>query len=362
MLLIEDDPDDVLLARAYLGDAKRVTFAVTAVSKAEDAPAALCAGEFDICLLDFMLGATTGLDVFQQVGASNIKAPVILLTGSDDEALAEEALSLGLDDYLEKDRIDPSTLERVIRYTIERKRQQDEILSLNQTLEERVLLRTHELVASNEELESLCYSISHDLRTPLRAVVSTSAFLLEDSAASLPVDVKELLARQSNAAGKMARLIDDMLLFVRLAKKVPTRIDMDMSSAARQVAEKFSVGTNLAVEVQDGMRASADPSLVNLLLSSLVDNACKFSEKQTRMIRVSMVDSVFSVEDDGIGFDNQYLGKLFQPFQKLHRDEDYSGNGIGLAVARRVAELHGGRVFAHGRPGEGAVFSFTLAP
>jgi signal transduction histidine kinase len=237
-----------------------------------------------------------------------------------------------------------------------------EILRLNADLERRVKERTAELEAANRELESFSYSVSHDLRAPLRAVDGFSAALQEDYGDTLPEGAHTHLTRIRQGAQNMGRLIDDLLRLARIGRKGIARKGVDMAALVRSVAEE----TGASIAPSDTIPAVVgDEPLLRQVMVNLLSNAVKFTrgvsapriEVSARM-QGDMVECC--VSDNGAGFDMEYADKLFAPFQRLHRQEEFEGTGIGLAIVRRIVELHGGRIRAEARLGEGAKFLFTL--
>jgi signal transduction histidine kinase len=232
-------------------------------------------------------------------------------------------------------------------------------------LEARVQSRTAELEASNKELESFSYSVSHDLRAPLRAVDGYARMLEEDHGARLDGEGRRLLAVVREASMRMGQLIDDLLAFSRLGRQEPSRRPLDMTALAREVLAELNSGARAHVELSALPAASADPALLKQVWSNLVSNALKYSGKrQDPRIEVGGRDapgeSVYWVRDNGVGFDMRYADKLFGVFQRLHRADEFPGTGVGLAIVQRVVARHGGRVWAESKPGEGACFYFSL--
>lgn len=350
VLIVDDDPDDHILTAATLKDAHRAKFIVDHARSADEARVKMREGGFDVCLLDYALGATDGVQLFQEEAARGYAIPTILLSGHDDDEIADLVLDAGLADYLEKRSLEAASLERAILYALERDAGRREIVALNQSLEVRVRDRTH-------ELESFCYSVSHDLRAPLRAINATSAILKEDYGNLLPKEALAELERQAEASSRLGNLIDDLLQFVRLGQTEAARHPFDLSALARAVVQELRMED---VEIRPGMMATGDATLVRLLLQNLLDNAAKFCGGKRPCIEVGRNDEAFFVRDHGIGFDPKHAHRLFRPFERLHREGAYPGTGIGLANVRRIVERHGGRVWAESAPGEGATFFFTL--
>jgi signal transduction histidine kinase len=232
-------------------------------------------------------------------------------------------------------------------------------------LEARVRARTAELEAANRELDAFSYSVSHDLRAPLRAVDGYSRMLEEDFGAVLDAEGRRLLGVVRGETRNMGRLIDDLLDFSRLGRQPLAREALDMAALVRSVVEELGAGSRAAVAVGELPPAHADPRLLRQVWVNLIDNALKYSAKRPApevsidgMIEGS--ERVYRVRDNGAGFDMRYADKLFGVFQRLHHAEDFSGTGVGLAIVHRVVGRHGGRVWAEGRPDEGACFYFSL--
>jgi light-regulated signal transduction histidine kinase (bacteriophytochrome) len=232
-------------------------------------------------------------------------------------------------------------------------------------LEETVRRRTEALAAANKELESFSYTVSHDLRAPLRAVDGYARMLEEDYAPRLDDEGRRLLSVVRESAARMGRLIDDLLAFSRLGRREPAKQTLDMRSLAREVADELGKGSVARVELAELPPAQADVSLIRQVWANLIGNALKYSSKREAP-RVEIggredgAENVYWVRDNGVGFDMRYAAKLFGVFQRLHRADEFEGTGVGLAIVQRVVSRHGGRVWAESTPGEGACFHFSL--
>ena len=251
----------------------------------------------------------------------------------------------------------------------DRVRAEAAVQSLNRTLEARVAARTRELSEANRELEAFAYSVSHDLRAPLRSIEGFSRILGDKYARDLDATGQDYLGRVRKATARMAELIDALLKLSRISRSGLAIADVDLSALAEEVGANLAdaePGREVALHVQPGMHARGDRALLHTLLDNLMGNAWKFT-RDTASPRVEVgVDygddgaPVFFVRDNGAGFDADYADKLFRPFQRLHSHDEFPGHGIGLASVKRIIERHGGVVHASGAPGKGATFWFRL--
>ena len=249
-----------------------------------------------------------------------------------------------------------------------RRRNEAEIRELNANLERRVVERTQELELANRELEAFSYSVSHDLREPLRAVNGFSQALLDDFGSHLPDEGQRFVDNIRKGALRMGRLIDDLLAFSRLGRQPIRRRAVDVKRLVEECVNLVKpAGSKATVSVGELADCDADPGLLQQVFTNLLSNAFKYSHK--RETPVVSIDSrrdesgrvVYLVRDNGTGFDMKYADKLFQVFQRLHAPAEFEGTGVGLAVVHRIVVRHGGRIWAESAPEQGATFFFTLA-
>jgi light-regulated signal transduction histidine kinase (bacteriophytochrome) len=228
--------------------------------------------------------------------------------------------------------------------------------------------RNLELESANKEMESFVYSISHDLRAPIRTVSGFAKIIVEDYLDKLDAQGRDYLNRILKGSEKSTQLIDDLLHLSKIARQDMDRIKIDLSGKASKIAEELremNHGRNIEVVVQGGLTASADPRLIELALSNLLGNAWKFTSRteQARIEFGSMEkdgETVYYVKDNGAGFDPAYADKMFWPFHRLHSENEFEGTGIGLTIVERVVRRHGGKIWAEGEVGKGATVFFTL--
>lgn len=271
----------------------------------------------------------------------------------------------GVEHACQDDVLRVLTAIRLLGLCVERRVFEDNLQNLNGTLEQRITDRTAQLTRSNSELEAFTYTVSHDLRAPLRAIDGFSSILKEDFSESLPADAKWLLDRISNNARQMGGLIDGLLDFSRLLRTDVSRVKVDQQQLLDQILDQLDAKRKNIVEVCELPPIYADPVLLKQVWMNLIDNALKFSSKAEKpKVLISCEKGVrdyrFTVQDNGAGFDMKYADKLFNVFERLHHKKDFDGTGVGLAIVKRIIERHGGEISARGELGQGACFIFTL--
>ncbi|HLO16332.1 MAG TPA: PAS domain S-box protein [Anaerolineales bacterium] len=251
-----------------------------------------------------------------------------------------------------------------IRDVTQRKRMEEDVQKLNEDLKQRAA----QLEAANKELEAFSYSVSHDLRAPLRSIDGFSHVLLEDYSEQLPDEGRNYLERVRAAAQRMAVLIDDLLKLSRVTRTAVEPRFMNLSKMAEEIVQSLretQPNRNVTVLITPDMMVEADPHLIHIVLENLLSNAWKFTAKQEQAIiefgqKALGKERTFYIRDNGVGFDMAYSDKLFGVFQRLHSFNEFPGTGVGLATVQRIVSIHGGRIWAESAEGKGATFYFTL--
>lgn len=351
-VLVVDDNADL---RAYLCGLLAPLYDVTSAADGQDALEAVRSQRPEIVISDVMMPRLDGFGLVRALRADPATAslPVILLSARAGEEAAVVGLGTGADDYLVKPFAARELLARVRTHV--------ELARARRAW-------TKELERANGELDAFSYSVSHDLRAPLRAVDGFSRILLEEYAAGLDAEGRRLLGLVREGARNMGHLIDDLLAFSRAARGEVNRTKVDMAALARAAfREQLGDGGEGRIELRLGglPEVQGDPALLKQVWGNLFSNAIKYSGRRaTPIVEVSggrEADRlVFSVRDNGAGFDSAAAGRLFGVFQRLHSAREFEGTGVGLALVKRIVGRHGGDVWAEGREGEGATFGFWL--
>lgn len=353
----------------------------------EEAIEMLAVQNVDCILLDLMMPGIGGQETCRRIKASTAlrHTPLIMLTAVEDRQALIEGLGTGADDYVAKSNefdVLRARIQAQIRrkqFEDENRRIRDQLLSTELEAAEARAARkladakaalVEELKYKNKELEAFSYSVSHDLRAPLRSIDGFSQALFEDYADRLDETAQNYLHRIRAAAQRMAALIDDMLLLSRISRAQINRERVDLSALAQTVADELkrqNPDREVALRIDPNLFTQADRGLMHVLLDNLLGNAWKFTAR-TADARIEFraqtreMDTVFLVQDNGAGFDMAHASALFQPFQRLHDAADFPGTGIGLATVQRIVDHHGGRIWAEGAVGCGATVFFTIPP
>jgi signal transduction histidine kinase len=410
-VLIVDDEEYIRLSLSEL--LSYIGFEVATAANGEDALKKLTENRFDIAFMDIKIPGMNGVELLGRVRKAYPDVSVIMMTGYATVENAVEAVKLGAYDFLrkpydieeikvsinrllEKKKLEEECKlwEEALRNTLEelekkveertaelskanlllkqeiteRRQAEEEIRKLNEELEQRVFQRTAELESANSELESFSYSVSHDLRAPLRAISGFSKILFEDSADKLDDEGKRLLNIIQGNTEKMENIIDDLLALSRIGRKDVELSDIDMYELAKAVFDEVKAVNperKLQFNVKPLPPAHGDKGMIRQVFFNLLSNAIKFTKpKEVPVVEVGgSADgskNVYYVKDNGVGFDMQYANQLFGAFQRLHSDEEFEGTGIGLAIVKRIVNRHDGKIWAEGKENEGATFYFSL--
>jgi signal transduction histidine kinase len=351
-VLLADDNADM---RAYISGLLEGAYHVVAVPDGQAALEAVRTFQPDLVLADVMMPRLGGAELLRHLRGDDHtrQLPVILLSARASAEEAIQGIEAGADDYLTKPFTGRELLARVRTHVELSRARRDHAAHLEE---------------ANQELEAFSYSVSHDLRTPLRAIDGFSKAILDHKSTQLDEEGKEYLARVRRAAVRMGELIDELLNLSRVSRSPLQRRRVSLTELSERVVKnlrELQPGRGIQFQAQVGVTAYADPRLLQIVFENLLDNSWKFTRLRTdARVEVGQLPgsepAVYFVRDNGAGFDPSYSQRLFQPFQRLHLERDYPGTGIGLAIVHRIIRRHGGQIWAEGRERQGATFFFTL--
>jgi signal transduction histidine kinase len=360
-LLVVDD--EAAQMRALCDTLDFEGYATQGFSSARAALAALRPGSFDLLLTDLMMPEMDGIALIAEVRAIDPDIGAIVMTGHGTIDTAVQAMQGGAFDYILK----PFKLN-VILPVISRALDLQRLRRENAALQAQEKRRTEELAAAYQQLEAFSYSVSHDLRAPLRAVDGFAQLLQEEYSSQLGEEGCRMLGVIRDGSRRMDEMIVALLAFSRAGRQPLRMSRIDMNALARSVVDEalaLHTGPTAQVELGDLPAASGDAAVMRQVWTNLVGNALKYSAKRAApRIRISGridgTEAVYCVEDNGAGFDMRHMDRLFGVFQRLHKSEDFAGTGVGLAIVQRIVQRHGGRVWARGEPDAGASLHFSL--
>jgi signal transduction histidine kinase len=360
LLIVDDEPASM---RALCDTLEYEGYRTYGYTSAADALAAMRERSFDLLLADLQMPGTNGIDLMKSAQLVDPTLVAVIMTGHGALETAVAAMKAGALDYIQKP-IKLATalpvLERALavrQLRIEKKR-----------LEENVRERTEELKIANRELEAFSYSVSHDLRAPLRAVSSFTQALLSEHVATLNDEGRRLLQNVNAGAAHMDRLITDLLRLSQLNRQELHRQPVRFGELAERVIDGMAAeraGRDIEFVVADFPTWQVDPGLMQQVFVNLVSNAIKFTRDRAKArieigYRMNGTTLVCFVKDNGVGFNMKYMNKLFGVFQRLHSADQFEGTGVGLSIVRRIVERHGGTVWVDGAQDQGATFYFSL--
>jgi len=360
-LLIVDD--EIAQMKALCETLELEGYSTTGYSSATQALADLRPGAVDMLLTDLMMPEMDGISLLEAVHRVDPHIAAIMMTGHGTIDSAVTAMRNGALDYILK----PFKLKTVLP-VIDRALEIRRLRIENAALAQRERAYIAELEAANRDLEAFSWSVSHDLRAPLRAVNGFCTMFLDQYGQHAPAEGRALLDRVLSGATRMDRMIEDLLRFSRCSRQPLHKRPVDLNQVvSRVLAELQTQNAGRAVELQVGKlpRCEADAALLELAFVNLLSNAFKYTRGRTpAVIEVGTAEeggeTALFVRDNGAGFDMKYSDRLFGVFQRLHTQDQFEGTGVGLSIVRRIIERHGGRIWAQAEPDRGACFMFTL--
>jgi signal transduction histidine kinase len=367
ILVVDDDPTKRFALRSIL---EPLDENVVEAASGSDALRQLLREEFAVVLLDVRMPVMDGFETAQLIRQRprSELTPIIFVTALDRaETDMGRGYDLGAVDFVFAPTV-PAILRAKVSVFVELYRAQQELKRYRFQLEELVQERTTALTAINRELEAFSYSVSHDLKAPLVSFDGLSQNLLETYGDQLDQRAKDYIGRMRLASQRMTSVFDGLQTLFRLTSGELRRERLDISALTEEIVDELRAANpdrKVDVEIDPGMTTTGDQRLVRILLANLINNAWKFTSLQSNAkidIRQETVDGVrrTHVHDNGVGFDMVSSHRLFGAFQRLHSQSDFPGAGIGLAIARRIVNRHGGRIWAEAAVGDGSTFYFVL--
>ena len=366
VLLVDDDKEEYAVVRKYLRSSRAGNYQIQWASSLDEALIALQDASYDVCLLDYHLGETTGIDVLSQMQAHRHDVPVVLLTGQGSLKLDIEVMEMGAFDYLEKGELTPALLERSIRYAMENHRARTALHAANTELEDRVRQRTMELRRSNQDLEQFAKIVARDLQEPLRAITRQIGQIKEQEKTARELDLDELESLLRTARN-MELMVQSVLNYSGVGRELKPFERIDLAAVVREVCREQEMTLNeinATVEVASLPTVSGDYNLLKGLFENLLDNAVKFRGSQPLHIRIACEQKgrnwLCSVSDNGIGLTDSDTDDIFLMFHRGSCDAEQTGIGLGLAMCRKITQYHSGRIWVDSEYGHGATFYFTF--
>lgn len=354
--------DNAIQLKALCDSLEEEAYTVECCTDPDQALAHLRRGAVDILLTDLKMPQTSGIELIRAGLAHNPDLVSVIITGQGSIATAVEAMKVGAVDYVQK----PFRLEQFMP-VLARASELSRLRRENRLLQERVVRRTEELEEANRELQAFAGRVAHDLREPVNIMRSLTGLIEERHAQALQPEARTYLRYIAEAGARSDRLIRDLLDFARLGDTPLTLQPVDLGVVVERVRRAVDLGAGPAVEWRIGPMCTvqADESLLHQVFANLLSNARKFSRDATPPrieVHCEPHDGGWriTVRDNGVGFNPEQAGRLFTPFQRLHRSEHFEGNGMGLANVKRIVDKHGGRVEAQSQPGQGSVFTVML--
>lgn len=359
VMILEDGPEDREMYKRLLKKSSHGQFTVTEVGTVSEAKTVCAEKSFDCFVVDYHLPDAHGIEFikFLTHDAQTLHgAAIVMVTGQGSEEIAVEALKLGADDYITKKNISDGIFVRPLLNAIERAQ-----------LTAKILHYQNELERSNKELSDFTHTASHDLKAPLRRIISYSDILKEDAADRLSDEDKQILERMRINAARMQQLIDGLLTYSLIQYEKEEREHIDLNGLISEIIDEFDPQISecdAVVTVEKLPAFNGYPLRMRQLFSNLISNALKYKGEAPPRIRISSTSgeetTTIRVEDNGQGIPAQYHKDIFHDFKRLHSNEEVEGTGLGLPICRKIVQMHGGKIWVESEPGKGSAFVFTL--
>lgn len=350
ILLVEDNLDHAELIQDLCQQGFETGYTITHSTLLHDGITNLQKHHFDIALCDLQLPDSPIADTISKLEALITDTPIVVLTSLGDEDLARSLIHKGMQDYLPKDELTPAFLNRVCTYAIERKKNQVQ------------------MEVKNDDLEAFCRSLSHDFKSPLRNLKHLIELLKSELTDHLDLNESELnIFRLIDAKHiVIEQLIDGLYEHLRADMTTATKSSVDLNQLSTDVVKQLQFDNSKTVTVHSGTLPTVygDRAQLFILFQNIIENGVKYNNNNPRIdIDCEEIDDAFqiTISDNGIGIDQEYLQKIFLPFQRLHTEKEYKGSGLGLSTAKRIVANHGGKIDVQSTEGEGTRFIFTLS-
>lgn len=355
VLLVDDDEEDYIVTHDFLSESEQGAFHLDWVSNYQAGLAEIAQDRHQAYLLDYRLGPENGLELLREAIAQGCQKPLILLTGAGDHIIDQTAMELGAADYLAKGKtLNAPLLERSIRHAIDRKQAETQQLKL-----------LAELAAANQELKDFAYVVSHDLKAPLRGIISLADWLTRDYSAVLDANGQEMLKLIDGRVRRMNELIDGVLQYSRVGRVRAIKSPIDLDHLIADVIDGMTPPPGFCIQVETPLPSLvAEKTRIHQLFQNLISNAIKYMGKVEGRVWIGYSPQPngghFYVRDTGMGINVRHFDRIFQIFQTLSPRDQSDSTGVGLAIVKKIVELYGGRIWVNSEVGKGSTFCFTL--
>ena len=355
ILLIDDDEDDYIVTRDFLDESEQLSFKLNWVDNYDQGLIEIAKDQHDVYLLDFRLGKGNGLELLKEAIAKGCRKPIILLTGLGDSEIDYQAMASGASDYLVKGKFLSATLlERSIVHAIERKRSENRQLQL-----------VAELAAVNQELKDFAYIVSHDLKAPLRGIASISDWVINDYGDRLDDEGKNMLTLMGERVRRMNDLIDGVLQYSSVSRVKEEKSMVDLQTLVDDVIDAIAPPSGIKIAIDTELpRLFAEKTRMRQLFQNLLSNAIKCIDRPEGEIHIGHSEIrgfyEFYVSDTGVGIEERHFDQIFQIFQTLTPRDQSESTGVGLAIAKKIVEMYGGKIWVKSQINQGSTFYFTL--